>query len=87
MANPYEQAARERKVTRLVDALDAHLGRPCTRQDLLTFSTAVPSMDQILRKSGVKPPSQLTVDALVARIEARDAAQEMVYDARQGADD
>ena len=73
MANPYEQAAREAKVTRLVDALDAHLGRLATRADLTMLAETPVTMAQILRSAKVDAASQVTVNALVARIEAREA--------------
>ena len=73
MANPYEQAARDRKVSRLVDALDAHLGRRATREDLVRLYQSPVTAGVVCANAGISSASQATVDALVARIEQRDA--------------
>ena len=72
MANPYENAARDRKVERLVDALDTHLGRRATRQDLSMLAESPVTASEVCRKAGVDKASQKTVDALIARIARRD---------------
>lgn len=73
MVNIYEQQARERKVTRLVDALDAHLGRRATRADLDTLAERPITASNVCHKAGISGASQATVEMLVKRIEARDA--------------
>ena len=76
MASPYELAGRAAKVTRLVDAMDAHFGRRTTRKmlgSLLMGPTVDQALASIFESAKVKSASQATVDALVRRIEERDA--------------
>lgn len=76
--NPYETAARAAKVTKLVDALDAAMGRRTTKDDLIFLSLHRSVLDPIINSAGVNQPSQATVDALVARIDERDRKFEEV---------
>ena len=68
--NPYEQAARERKVAKLLDALDAEMGRPVTEADMDN-----PPADLGLRawaRAGVNKCSDETFSRLAERIRERD---------------
>lgn len=73
MANIYELRNRDLKITRLVDALDADLQHPATVADLSALSNDGERLNRILAAAKVRNASQETVDALVARIQQRDA--------------
>ncbi len=72
MANPYELRARESKITRIVDAMDAHFGHFATVADLQKLTSDGKCLTVILAAAKVRNASQETVDALVARIQQRE---------------
>ena len=78
----YEQQARAAKVTRFLASLDAHFGRLTTRQDLVNLaSDAASDLNSVMERARIRSASQQTVDALIARITARDSvAGEFEFD-------
>lgn len=72
MVNTYELAARSNKVDKLIAALDAEFGCATTERHMQddaakgAYVTAA-----AIRRTGINPPSQLTMDLLVVRIRER----------------
>ena len=81
MANPYEQAARAKKVEKLVDALDVNVGHRATVADLADLANEGPRLNKIMAAAGIRNLSSETVSMLVSRITARDSvAGEFEFD-------
>jgi hypothetical protein len=74
MPNPWEAAARERKVGRLLAALDAEFGHLVTEAELNEATVSVTRLRAVLQRAEVARASQTTIDLLVERIRAREAA-------------
>ena len=72
MPNPYESAAREKKVARLLMALDAEFGHPVNIGNALYAADNPEMLGQVLARAMVKAASQATIDLLVERIRERD---------------
>lgn len=69
MTNIYEQAAREKKVHRLLEALDAEIGHTATEADADALTEQ--QLRRVLARANVKSASDTTINALVDCLRAR----------------
>ena len=69
--NSYELLGRERKVAKLLMALDAINGHPITEAEANKLS--IPQLREAVEKAEIKTASAKTIAALVERIRMRDA--------------
>ncbi len=73
MPNPYELLKRGEKVDKLIDKLDEIYAQPVNERHMQDDArSGAHLLAQAVRESGIKPPSQLTIDALIERIRERD---------------
>ena len=72
MTNIYEQAARHKKVHRLLEALDAEIGRTATEADADALTEE--QLARVLSRANVKSASDTTICALVDCLRARGKA-------------
>ncbi len=74
MPNLYETLGRRMKVDKLLDALDRLYAQPVNERHMQDDAAkGAHLLAQAVRESGIKPPSQATISALVERIRERDA--------------
>ena len=74
--NNFERVARDRKVLRLIDAIDAELGERVTGEQARAVADQLgawpaEAWEQLAEKAGVNAPSQTTVAEVVLAFQRR----------------